>query len=245
MLCLILVVATRCAKTTEAVAPAKNVTLNTYNNLKVGSSAREILSADKPALVFDVNYMPGCQLQSSTISNLTNFLSKYTNKGAYQLIEKQIPASGKDTLSLKEIDEIERKNRTAFNTSNQVAIYILVTDGKYNPANTLGVSYRNTSVALFGKAIRSFSGGLNQVSITTLETGTLYHEMGHLLGLVDLGSPMVTNHADLNNTHHCNNSKCLMYYQAESSRFLGKFTSSSMPTFDVNCHNDLIANGGK
>ncbi|MCW3108665.1 MAG: hypothetical protein JWQ09_3171, partial [Segetibacter sp.] len=115
----------------------------------------------------------------------------------------------------------------------------------YNPPNTLGVAYRNTSIALFGKAIKSFSGGYNQVTASTLETGTLEHELSHLLGLVNLGSPLVTNHADPNNLHHCNNSKCLMYYQAETSQFLGKFTPGSIPALDANCHNDLIANGGK
>ena len=124
-------------------------------------------------------------------------------------------------------------------------MYILITDGRYNPPNTLGVSYRNTSITLFGKAIKTFSGGYNQVSTSTLETGTLEHELGHLLGLVNLGTPMVTNHADPGNLHHCNNSKCLMYYQAETSQFLGKFTAASLPTLDANCHNDLIANGGK
>jgi hypothetical protein len=238
-------VSLQCSKTIEVGSDNNNVTLNTFNNKPVGESAKELLAADKPSLVFEVDYMPGFQLQASTIPNLTSFLSTYTRKGAYKLIQKQIAASGKDSLSLKDIDEIERKNRTAFNTANQVAVYILVTDGRYNPPNTLGVSYRNTSIALFGKAIKSFSGGYNQVPTSILETGTLEHELGHLLGLVNLGTPMKTNHADPNNGHHCNNSKCLMYYQAETSQFLGQYLGSSIPTLDANCHNDLIANGGK
>lgn len=245
ILSLISLLATQCSKTD--IAPANNnlVTLNTFNNKSVGESAKELLSADKPSLVFEVNYMPGYQLQTSTIPNLTNFLNTYTRKGAYQLIEKQIAASGKDSLPLKDIDQIERTNRTAFNTGNQVAVYILVTDGRYNPPNTLGVAYRNTSIVLFGKAIKSFSGGLNSVSTSTLETGTLEHEMAHILGLVNLGSQMVTNHADPNNLHHCNNSKCLMFYQVESFQFFSWPGSASIPALDANCHNDLIANGGK
>lgn len=239
----IAIIATKCSKTIEV--SGDEVTLDNYNNKPVGESAKELLSADKPNLVFEVNYMSGSQLQSSTIPNLTNFLNTYTKKGTYQLIQKQIAASGKDSLSLNDINTIERNNRTAFNNANQVAVYILVTDGSYNPPNTLAVSYRNTSIAVFGKAIKNFSGGYNQVSTSMLETGTLEHELGHLLGLVNLGSAMTTNHADPNNLHHCNNSKCLMYYQAETSQFLGRFIGSSLPTLDANCHNDLIANGGK
>ena len=43
-------------------------------------------------------------------------------------------------------------------------VYVLFTDASYEVANVLGVAYRNTSVVLFGKTIRSNSGGLGQAS---------------------------------------------------------------------------------
>jgi hypothetical protein len=242
LLSLITLVATNCTKTTIVnETPAIDVA----NNAAVGASAHEMLTADKPSMVFEIDYMPGFSLQPATITYVTNFLSSYTKKGNYQVIQKQIAASGKDSLSLQEIDKIERQNRTQFNTTNQVAVYILITDGTYNPTNTLGFAYRNTSITLFGKALQNFSGGFFQVSRTKLEATTLEHEFGHLLGLVNNGSPMQANHVDPAHPKHCINKSCLMYYETESGAVLGNLSSGSIPTLDANCHNDLIANGGK
>lgn len=73
----------------------------------------------------------------------------------------------------------------------------------------------------------------------------LEHEVGHLLGLVDLGSPMQTNHKDVAHGNHCNNSGCLMYYTSETTDILGFLLTGAIPTLDANCIADLKANGGK
>ena len=231
-----------CTKSTDETG---QVIFNELNNKATGASSNELLSAQKPVLLLEINYMPGFALQTSTLPNVTSFLANYTKKGSFEVIQKEIAASGKDSLSLSEISAIERKNRTAFNSANQVAVYILITDGTYNPTNTLGFAYRNTSMTLFGKTIKNSSGGVNQIPTSKLEISTLEHEFGHLLGLVNLGSTMQMNHADPANPRHCNNSKCLMYYQIGSTQFLGSLMNGAIPDIDANCHNDLIANGGK
>lgn len=222
-----------------------NVTIDTANNKSVGNSAKELLTADKPSLVIEIDYMTGFQLQSSTISALNDYVHTYTNKGTIQVIENAIPVTGADTLSLAQIDQIERKNRTTFNSSNQVSVYILVTDAGYNVSNTLGFAYRNTSITLFGKTLHNYSGGVNQVARWKLETTTLEHEFGHLFGLVNLGSAMQVDHADPSSVHHCNNKNCLMYYEIETTKHTGTLMNNDIPLLDDNCHNDLTANGGK
>ena len=234
---------TQCSKTNDAAAPA--VTINTYNNKEVGASANEILSADKPNLVLEINYVPGYELQATTMNSLNSFLSAYTRKGSFQLVQKTLAPTGKDTLSLSEIDQLERKNRTTFNSSTQVSIYILITDSRYTTANTLGAAYRNTSIVMFGKNVHQFSGGINQVSRYKLETSTLEHEFGHLFGLVNVGSPMVAPHEDATHKAHCSNDKCLMYWETETTQMLGTLMNNTIPPFDQNCHNDIAANGGK
>jgi hypothetical protein len=73
----------------------------------------------------------------------------------------------------------------------------------------------------------------------------LNHEFGHLFGLVDLGSPMQVNHKDAANGNHCNVNNCLMYYGAETTDILGFLLTGNVPSLDVNCQNDIRANGGK
>ena len=158
---------------------------------------------------------------------------------------KEIPASSNSTLSVNDIIAIEQNNRTVFTTSNQIAICILYTNGNYTDANTLGVAYRNTSAALFGRKIHENSGGIGQASRTKLEATVLEHEVGHLLGLVDLGTSMQTAHKDAAHGNHCNNTSCLMYYASETTDILGFLVTGSIPTLDANCRADLQGNGGK
>ena len=132
---------------------------NTDNNKAVGASAKELLTAGKPKLVIEINYMPGYQLQSSSVNNLITFFTTYLNKpGGVQVVEKQVEAAINDPLSITDLALIEQKNRTAFNSESQVAIYFLVTNGGYSTPNVLGVAYRNTSMCLFGKTIQSLWG---------------------------------------------------------------------------------------
>lgn len=219
----------------------------TATNLSVGASAKEMLTATKPNLVIEISYMTGYKLQDASVNNLVSFFQTYLNKpGGIQVIQKEIAASANATLDLTQIRAIEAANRTVQNTGSQVAIHILVTNGGYTTtANVIGVAYNNTSIALFGRTIFTNSGGIGQVSRIKLETATLNHEAAHLLGLVNIGTPLTVAHEDGAHKGHCNNSACLMYYITNTTDMMGALMTGNIPGLDANCHNDLIANGGK
>lgn len=73
---------------------------------------------------------------------------------------------------------------------------------------------------LFGSQIEKNSGGIRRPSKSNLETTVVLHEMGHLLGLVNVGSEMVEPHEDESYDHHCDNEDCLMYWAIETNSFL-------------------------
>jgi predicted Zn-dependent protease len=220
---------------------------NNLNNRSVGASANELLSSQMySSLQVEINYMPGFQPDNAALDHITNSLNGLINKpGGIVFTQKQIPASGKSSLSVTEIANIEKSNRTKYNSGNTATIYLLITDGNYTEPNVLGIAYRNTSMCLFGKKIHDNSGGLGQASRTKLEATVLKHEFGHLFGLVDLGSAMQVGHKDAAHGNHCNNQSCLMYYASETTDILGYLVTGSIPDFDANCKNDMKANGGK
>ncbi|MES2616784.1 MAG: M12 family metallo-peptidase [Bacteroidota bacterium] len=219
----------------------------TGNNSTVGESANMILSST----VFDqldiqIQYMPGYRPDDASVANLVNMVKAYCNKPAgvnYSLT--QIGASGKSSISLNDVKTLEKDNRTAFNNNKTFCIHILITDAPYSEPNVLGIAYKNSSLCLFGKTIFDNSGGFGQTSRIKLESVVLNHELGHLLGLVDVGTPMQTSHIDADHGRHCNNSNCLMYYTSETTDVLGAILTGNIPDLDVNCKNDLKANGGK
>lgn len=213
----------------------------------VGASANELLSSSQyTSLKIEIQYMPGYAPDAGAMNHLQSTLTGILNKpGGITIVTKEIPGSASTTLSANDVFEIEKKNRTVFTSGTQIGVYVLYTNGNYTSNNTLGVAHKNTSAALFGKKIHDNSGGLGQASRTKLEATVLEHELGHLLGLVDLGSPMQTGHKDGANGSHCNNSNCLMYYASETSDILGFLITGNIPAFDANCRADMQANGGK
>jgi hypothetical protein len=217
------------------------------HNRAVGASANELLSAAKySSLKIEVQYMPGFQPDAAALTHLQNTLSGLINKpSGINIVTKEIPAVTNQALSVNDIISIEKNNRTAFTNGNELAVYVLYTNGNYTDPNVLGIAYKNTSVVLFGKKISDNSGGIGQANRTKLVATVLEHELGHLLGLVDLGSAMQTGHKDAAHGSHCNNNSCLMYYASETTDILGFLVTGNIPSFDVNCQADLKANGGK
>jgi hypothetical protein len=223
------------------------VAINSDNDKAVGASAHDLLAAATYTSVkIEIQYMPGYAPDAAAVNNLVAFVSSLTNKPAgISVVQSPIPSTGSGVLSLNDIANVEKNNRTVFTSGTQLGVYFLYTDGGYTQSNVLGLAYRNTSLCILGKTIHDNSGAVGQASRTKLESTVTEHEFGHILGLVDLGSPMQTNHKDAANGNHCNNSSCLMYYASETTDILGFLITGNIPTLDVNCRADLTANGGK
>jgi len=219
------------------------VTNNDFKTL--GSSAHDLLTSSPYSLLqIEIDYMPGYEPDTSSVSKLVNFLNTYINKPeGIQVFQHEIAASGKADLSLADIVSIEKRNRDIYSVNNLIAVHILITDGDYNVSNILATSYWNTSFCIFGKAVDNNSGGIGQVSKSRLFATLFEHEFGHLMGLVNQGSAMQTDHRDVANGAHCNNPSCLMYFDVETSD--NGSNPNNIPTLDANCIADLKANGGK
>ncbi|RYG06189.1 MAG: hypothetical protein EOO02_01405, partial [Chitinophagaceae bacterium] len=150
----------------------------------VGNSANDLLSAKTyQSLTVEILYMPGFALNSSTATHLTNFLNARLNKpGGVNIQSREISATSTSVLSITQVRDLETTNRKAFSDKTNMAVTILITNGTYTESQVLGVAYRNTSAALFGKLIHDNSGGVGQPSRSTLEASVLEHEVAHLLG---------------------------------------------------------------
>jgi hypothetical protein len=210
----------------------------------LGASANDLLSSSRySALQIEIQYMPGYAPDASAVNNLVAFLKTRLNKpNGITIVQKEIGASSLSVASLYNIVSIERTYRQYFTRNDVISVYVLITNGYYSNNNILATSYWNTSFCLFGKSINDNSGQFGQVSRSILMTTLLEHEFGHLMGLVDQGSPMQINHKDASNGAHCNNPDCLMYYDVEAG-FSG--TLNAVPSLDANCLADLKANGGE
>ena len=227
--------------------PFVNNTGSYNHNRNVGASANDLLSGSKyNSIKIEIQYMPGYQPDAASVNNLVGMLNDRLNKGGgITVVQTQVASLNKTTLGIDDITSFENQHRTVFTAGSQLGVYFLFTDGGYTDNNVLGVAYKNTSMCIFGKTINDNSGGIGQTSRTKLSTTVLEHEFGHILGLVDVGTAMQTNHKDTAHGNHCNNSNCLMYYASETTDILGFLITGNIPVFDNKCLADLQANGGK
>src|ERR1041385_6599869 len=166
IICLIFIVAMAvngCKKT--QIGPAGEEKIIPGNFLSAGKY-------DK--LVVEIVNEKGYVINSQTTNNLLNFLSSRLNKpGGISINIREIQNQGKSTVSLSDIANIEKQFRQNFSNGKTLGVFVYAgaVDYSANTGNSqvLGIAYGNTSIAIFGKTISSYSGGLTQPPRAILE----------------------------------------------------------------------------
>lgn len=212
---------------------------------------KDFLSNEKyEKLTIEFVYVEGHEPTAEAIAHLTNALSERLNKPQGITITKtKIESPGLSSYSAEDVREIEEKHRELFPKKEILSAFVFIADAGYSGdsgnSKSLGIAYDPTSIVIFEKTLRDYSGGIGQPTLVTLESIALKHEFGHLLGLVNNGTAMHEHHQDVSNGHHCNDQSCIMYYAAETTDVIGFLTGGNIPGFDAKCIADMKDNGGK
>lgn len=238
-----------CSKDTNEQTNPSDTVNKVVNRQTTGSSSNDLLSDDVfTNIVIELVYVEGFEPTQSAIDNFVTFLNTRTFKPNGITIQKRsIPSPGNETYTIEEVADIERNERTLYNTDDEITVWALFIDGKSDRDTetnvVLGTAYWNTSFVIYEETVHNLSDGRFEPDRSVLESTVINHEFGHILGLTNLGSPMQTEHEDLEHPKHCNVESCLMYWESEVS--VGRFNMSSIPQLDSQCIADLRANGGK
>lgn len=222
------------------------------NQKPTGTSYEDLLSATRyEELVVEIFFMPGMEPDSRTLEQFESFLEARLNKpGGITLELVPIPSANEENYSIIEITNLEKEIRSQYNKGDKIAVFAVFLDAPYagNTENgtVLGVAYQNTSFAMFESSVQEFSNKPFAPSRYVLESTVLNHEFGHLMGLVNAGAPLQSQHQDTEHGRHCTNDECLMYWTAETGEgLLSTLTGGSIPSLDNACLEDLKAAGGK
>ncbi len=227
-------------------------------NLRItGDSANELLS-DRVyrSLTIEFVGVEGTQASQQAIDSLTNFINRRCNKpDGIKFVNRTIatPDDDDDVYTIQEIAQLENQNRTAFSNGSDIAVYIFFADRENeNSTETevvLGTAYRNTSIVIYDATLRRLTQRAND-AFPKVKAATLIHEFCHILGLVNIGTPMVEDHEAFEENSagdrvggHCNVPGCLMAAQANFRRNI--FGQVEIDALDPLCIQDLQANGGK
>jgi hypothetical protein len=217
----------------NSVKPVDFLTDNNYTTLNI-----------------EVGYVEGYQPTPAALANLTGFLAQRLNKPAnITITQRTIPATGRVSIDIYVIREIEKAQRKSVTSGKVLTAWIMFLDTEYSESTStskvLGIAYGASSMAVFEKTVYQYTQP-SMPSRSSLETVIIDHEFGHILGLVNNGTPMISPHQDNSHGAHCSNTECLMYWKSEENIDLNDlFGTGAIPVLDANCLADLKAAGGK
>ncbi len=248
-----------CSKDTVSTeVPPDPVVDRSENLLATGDSAPDFLGNENfQSLLVEIAYVQGFRPTAQAVQALEDFLRERTFKQTIDFEYLPLESPGEEELTLEKIDALEKEHRTAYNQHDRLALYIYFADAPSSEDQpeegkvTLGSVYRNTSMVIFEKTIRTLAGRDAFITDADLETATLQHEFGHLFGLVNLGSPEVNPHENADAPHHCITEGCLMQAELQFGGSMAKHLrqlkakGASLPQMGPECIRDLQANGGK
>lgn len=223
------------------------------NRKSLGVSAEDLLSNDTYSkLTVEFVYFGLYKPTNLAVANFRNFLNERLNKpGGISIVETTIPEVEGSPFTTAELIAIEDAQRTIYTTEDTISVYVFFANGvsinDTNTSVTLGTAYLNTSIVIYEKTLQDLVIGNPQINLSDLETTTLEHEFGHILGLVNLlDDDIHTNHMDPGHPKHCVVEDCLMYFESNTrSQVIQRYAGRRMiPVLDPLCIADLQAKGG-
>jgi hypothetical protein len=190
--------------------------------------------------VVEVSTQAGAGPQQASIDHLTAVLRRVSGKTVNVAQGRSIGGGAKSWSA----DELRSTaDAGAAQGKGRAVIHLLFVHGTFGgDTGVLGVAVRGDAAAIFTDQVTSSSTPL--VGSTGIETAVVTHEVGHLMGLVDLY--LHTGRQDPDHPGHSTNSKSVMYWAVESNLVADLLQGGPPKDFDRADLADLqtIRNGG-
>lgn len=152
---------------------------------------------------------------------------------------EEIGAIADDHVTSADILALAAAHRDLVDTATVKTYYVLFVGGYFTDAGgprptVLGVSLGNTGVvAMFKDVIESTDIPALPNVVRYVEQSTLIHEVGHAIGFVGNGVPMVADHKDDEHGAHCTSDRCVMYYLNEGASEAVQFAQRAVLANDT------------
>ena len=183
-------------------------------------------------LVIELDYVEGHGPRDGVTSQVRQRLAQVLAKpdGVVVIEDQRLSSHGSGkTWTFAELDTFANDQFGMTVTEGTIKMHLLFLDGEYDEdgsGTVLGLAWKSTHAALFKDTINSSCqggiAGLNEEEFCRrAEVSVMQHELGHVLGLVNNGLPMVEDHEDPDHPHHDESEGCVMYWAYENPDQIG------------------------
>lgn len=206
----------------------------------VGGNGRAYLRGAVERLVVEVDYQEGAEPRAGATDHLRQVLAGVVDKpGGLTFEGGNVFASDRRDWTRDALRAVADTHRQVRSGGGVAAVYVLYVRGASEEPSALGVAHTASEVALFPDGWRGTLGTLLGSDVA-VERAVLTHELGHLLGLVNLTyTSSIQGREDPNNPGHSASRESVMFWAIESSAIGQVFSGPPPDSFDEWDRTDL------
>ena len=193
------------------------------------------------SMVIEIDHEPGYRPYSSSTDLLEERLESVCDKPSGISVRfTEVDFNHQGDWSAQDVrDKGWEAKDTSPTDGTTLRWQVLFPSGVYEEDSVLGVAVDASTVALFSDTIEEADGPFGRPSVEDVENSVLVHEVGHLLGLVNLVYQSPIDHEDPDHPGHSSNDESVMYWAVESAD-VSNFIFGTLPSdFDDDDRSDL------
>jgi hypothetical protein len=208
----------------------------------VGANGRALLRGDRARIVVEVDVQEGASVDQAALDHLVDELSRHVDKaGGITFAGGNTFASDDEEWTTDDLRAAASSNRSTATDGQQVSIHVLYVRGSHHQDGqetaAIGLAYSASTIAMWPERWSGMGGLLG--SDRAIERAVLVHELGHLLGLVNLTYQSDIAHEDAAHPGHSNNQDSVMFHAIESTLIGQLFSGPPPDRFDEADASDL------
>jgi hypothetical protein len=191
---------------------------------EASNPAAYIRGTDFDRLVIELDGVTGRGPRAGVVDRLTAGLAALLDKpgGITVVRDEDLAASGPDRVwAFSELDTLARERFGGEVASGAATFHTMWLDGEYENPNVLGVAWANRFLVLFADRIDAGCARpidrLEEALCQEAEVAIWTHEVGHVIGLVNNGIPIVEDHEDAERPGHTIDEDGVMYWAYEGA----------------------------
>ena len=180
-------------------------------------------------IIVEIDYIQGYEPTSATKTAISDFFQNVAGKTVTFAGENVITPT-KNTYTVNDIITTEKANRQHHTNGDTAVVYMMFLNGQFESPGALGVTYKASSSVLFVERMNDATSAL--ILYSQIEKAVAIHELGHLMGLVNINYQSERDHEDSQHPKHSNNENSVMFWAVEDISLKNALNFGPPSTFD-------------